>query len=562
MTGTTPAAAYDGASPDTMEAPVSLRTPLRALTATAAVLALALSGCGTDPGDRVSQPAGVQDSRGAEAAGFAKVDAALVPGLVPTVYTDEPRGVRAETPIITTSRQMTSAMEVLRERGLREAAWEQASKVDIAYQVIASGPGILGIVVTPTWVTESGDRTKPALVWYDAATKRVFSSPVLVSETAWAPFTEAVVKASKRVDKDKLRQALASDAAPQGDGPMLGFDADGHLIAQFAAGVVRDEPVAVRVKADTAAPFLSDFGRRAAEASQSPSVFDGTPPPGSVQTTPAASATPGERDSADSVSPGSSASSDSTATPGSTASPARTATSPAVTTRAPGQRPSTAVGPDCTQETCVALTYDDGPGAETPTLVKSLVDAKAPATFFQLGQMVQANPEIGKQVASAGNEIGAHSYSHPNLAQQGDQRLHKEVGGTARILEEVYGRKPMIFRPPYGAHNKQVREVVRRSGAAIIQWDADTMDWKTRSTTQTVDSAVHGRAVQSGSIILMHDIHPSTVAAAPAIVDGLQKKGVTLVTVSELSLNGPGYQAGKAYCNITTRAQNGFDCAA
>lgn len=514
-----------------------MRTPLRTLAASAAVLGLTLTACGTEPAERTAASQGAAVTAADEAvAEFAQVDPNLVAGLLPTVYSDESRNVRAEVPVVTTARQMTSAMEVLRERGLREAAWAKATKVDIGYRVVASGPGTLGIVVTPTWSTEAGDISRPSMVWYDAATKRVFSSPALIQESAWGAFTEQVAAAAgRKVDKEKLSAALAADAAPQGDGPMLGFDPDGNLVAQFAPGVLdKKKMVAVTVRAGDVQPLLSEFGKRAESASHSPTAFDGTPPPGVL---------PEPEPTTDGAS---------TPAPTPAATPAD-ATTP--------QRPSTAVGPDCTRLKCVALTYDDGPGTETPKLLAALIEAKAPATFFQLGQMVQANPTIAKQVASDGNEVGSHSFSHPNLSQMGAARLQKEIVENAAVLEEAYGRKPMIFRPPYGAHNKTVDEVIRSTGAAIIQWDVDTSDWRTRNAAATENAVVNGKGLQQGSVVLMHDIHPSTVAAAPKILAGLQQKDVTLVTVSELSLNSsPGYQAGRAYCNITSRAQNGFDC--
>lgn len=541
-----------------------MRSPLSAAIAVTAVLALSLSACGSGPGQSGGSSPGRSEpaKQAEEPAEFAQVDAALVSGLVPTSYVDDSRGIHANVPVVTSARQMTSALDVLRARGLREAAWDQATKVDIGYQVVSSGPGVLGMVVTPSWTSGAGEVTKPALVWYDATTKRVFSSPVVIRESSWAPFTDEVVKAAgKKLDAAKIRTALADAPAPQGTGPMLGFDAKGNLIAKFAPGVVANEAVGVRVPATTVAPLLSEYGRRAADSSQAPTGFDGTPPPGAVEDAPASPA------------PGSSASAQPAATAGSSATPAGSAGSakPAGTAGAGGtvspgvaQRPSTAVGPDCTQIACVALTYDDGPSAETtPQLLKSLLDAKAPATFFQLGKMIQADPAVAAQVASDGNEIGSHTFTHPDLKRQSAASLQKEIIGTADLMEKTFGHRPLLMRPPYGSHNKASDEVIRSSGAAIIQWSVDTNDWQTKNTSSTENAVLYGQGVRDGgAIVLMHDIHPSTVAAAPAILEGLQQRGVTLVTVSELSLNSsPGYQAGHAYCHMIGKPQTGFDCS-
>lgn len=499
-----------------------------AAVAAAAAVALTISACGVGP-------AGQQAS---DDAGFTTVDAALVQGLHPTMYHDEERNVRAETPVVATARQMTAAMEVLRERGLREASWADASEVRVGYQVVAAGPGVLGIMVTPTWQSAAGETSEPALVWYDAGSKSVYSSPVLIGAEQWPAFrtevAEAAGKAKKKIDPERLGQVLDSAPAPQGDGPMLGFNAKGDLLVQFAPTVLGDEAVGIKVPAAAAEPLLSDFGRRAATASTQPATFDGTPA--------------SETDSASAP-----------ATPAAESEPSATPVPAAV----PGSvRPSTAVGPDCRVLTCVALTYDDGPGVETPKLVESLRQAKAPATFFQLGQMIRANPSGAKQVASAGHEVASHSMSHPNLGTIGADRLTREIEGTADVLEETFGRRPMLMRPPYGSHNANVDEAVRKSGAAIIQWDLDTSDWRTRSAAATENSVLKNDP-KANTIVLMHDIHSSTVAAAPGLLKGLQDAGATLVTVSELSLNSGGYQAGRAYCSGTAaQTQSGFGCAA
>ncbi|WP_425309555.1 polysaccharide deacetylase family protein [Ammonicoccus fulvus] len=510
---------------------MSTRSVARVLAVVSTTLALALSACGSAPGEGNTSSAGQAAVEANEpAAMFANVDASLVTGLAPTVYTDDSRSIRAEVPVISTARQMTSAMEVLRERGLREATWDKAEKVTIGYQVISAAPGTLGIMVTPTWTAAGAETSRPTVVWYDAGSKKVFSSPVLIREDQWGAFKAEVAKAAgkhkkPKLDETRVNEALDADPAPQGSGPMLGFDAKGDMVVSFTKGTVSDDVVSLRVPGDAVSPLLSEFGRRAADGALAPAAFDGTPAPmgdsaGGGGQAPAPAATPG------------------------------------------ATRPSTAVGPDCTKVTCVALTYDDGPVPDTAQLVDAFAAAKAPATFFQLGRMIEANPGIAKQIASAGHEVGSHSFSHPNLVSINGDRLTKELSGNADVMEHAYGRRPLIMRPPYGSHNARVDDVIRGTGAAIIQWDVDTNDWQTKNQASTENVVVYGGGAKANTIVLMHDVHPSTVAAAPAILEGLQAKGVTLVTVSELSLNTGGYQAGHAYCSGTAVAkQSGFNCA-
>lgn len=189
---------------------------------------------------------------------------------------------------------------------------------------------------------------------------------------------------------------------------------------------------------------------------------------------------------------------------------------------------------DCAAVKCVALTFDDGPNSGTTLqVVDGLTKAGAPATFFMLGQMAQANPAVVAKIASNPRfEIGNHSVSHPNLNTLSAASVASQINGATATISQLSGRKITLMRPPYGNHNSTVDATARSAGQAIIIWDVDTEDWKNRSTATTTSRAVSG--ARSGSIILMHDIHPSTAAAVPGIVAQLRAKGFVLVTVTEL----------------------------
>ncbi|GAB3703002.1 polysaccharide deacetylase family protein [Mariniluteicoccus flavus] len=504
--------------------------PVRIGIGLSVVALLATSACGVDPSK--SKPGGDAPKGGATTkapdaprAEFARVDPGTVAGWTMTTYADDSRGIRAEVPVVPGARTLSSAMEVVRERTLRTAAQEGATAVSVTTSVVAASPQAVGIQVTRKITSPKGERTEPVIVWYDAATRRVHSSPILVDAQQWGAFKQAVAKTvakDKAVDPKKLSQALDAEAAPQGIGPALAFDAQGNLVARFGAGAVSDQPIGLVVAAKDVDPVLSTFGRSAQAAAKAPSAFDPSAAPSGAAPTPSASASP-------------------SATPGNQV-----------------PRPSTAVGVDCTKAKCVALTYDDGPGADTAQVLEAFTKAGAAATFFQLGDMIRANPKVARQVASSGMEVASHSMSHPDLARIGADKLKREVEGASAIMKETYGRSPMLLRPPYGSHNKAVDDLAARNGLGIIQWNADTNDWKTKNTASTEASASAARA---DSIVLMHDIHPSTVAAAPGIVRDLQAKGLTLVTVSELALNSGSYEAGHAYCTTTNQKQSGFGCA-
>ncbi|RII43313.1 hypothetical protein DWB68_03165 [Galactobacter valiniphilus] len=185
-------------------------------------------------------------------------------------------------------------------------------------------------------------------------------------------------------------------------------------------------------------------------------------------------------------------------------------------------------GIDCAKEKCVALTFDDGPGPGTPRILEALEKAGAKATFFVVGKQAKAHPEIVKATAEAGMEIGNHTWDHPQLSRTRAADVNEQIGRTQRAVEKASGVTPLYLRPPYGDVSKKQRKSL---GMPLAFWDVDTEDWKTRSTRATVASA---GAARPGDIVLMHDIHSSTVDAVPAIIKKLQKRGFHLVTLSTL----------------------------
>ena len=177
----------------------------------------------------------------------------------------------------------------------------------------------------------------------------------------------------------------------------------------------------------------------------------------------------------------------------------------------------------------VAVTYDDGPNPETtPTVLDALEKNYAVATFFMQGKYIEGNEEILERSAAMGNELANHSWNHPQLTSLGEDGIKKQLDDTDKLIKEHSDEENPLLRPPYGAINDTVKSV---SGKPIILWSLDTLDWKTRSTSKTVESCM---TAKDGDIILMHDIHAPTVEGAEEIITGLQDKGFQLVTVTEL----------------------------
>lgn len=222
-----------------------------------------------------------------------------------------------------------------------------------------------------------------------------------------------------------------------------------------------------------------------------------------------------------------------TATAGPT-TPTGAAPSDAATgaTAASPPAPSSTPDPDCATERCIALTFDDGPSAvTTPLLLDELDRLGVRATFFVLGQNVAAHPEVVARAARAGHVIGNHTWDHPDLTRLSSAEVEKQLTKTSDTVAAATGARPTLVRPPYGKVDAAVTERIRKMGDIDVLWSVDTEDWKSRSTDATASRAL---AAGPGAIVLLHDIHPWSVAAVPQVVAGLRAQGYRLVTVPQL----------------------------
>ena len=183
---------------------------------------------------------------------------------------------------------------------------------------------------------------------------------------------------------------------------------------------------------------------------------------------------------------------------------------------------------NCYEVACVALTFDDGPSVYTEGLLDILQEHEVQVTFFILGQSARIQSETVSRIFAEGHQIGNHTWNHPNLTQLSDELIQQQIQQTDDIVTQVIGQPTQHLRPPYGAYNDRVMAV---SGLPIIFWSVDPLDWKDRDA-----EIVAARIIESpaGAIILAHDIHKTTVAAVPAIIEALHKRGIHFVTVTKL----------------------------
>jgi len=213
-------------------------------------------------------------------------------------------------------------------------------------------------------------------------------------------------------------------------------------------------------------------------------------------------------------------------------------------TVAPGQA-STVISNGPRGSHLIGLTFDMG-GELGPALdiVRFLIDNDVRATIFPTGQVAseqQLGIEVMELIASKPDlfEVGNHSWDHPNFTELASDEIAVQLDQAEAVIVDAIGRssKP-FFRPPFGAHNAEVRQAVADAGwAYTVMWDIDTIDWKpTADGGPTVDDIVAkvlGRA-QGGSIVLMHLGGHHTLEALPRILAGLRDRGLEPATLSGL----------------------------
>jgi peptidoglycan-N-acetylglucosamine deacetylase len=182
------------------------------------------------------------------------------------------------------------------------------------------------------------------------------------------------------------------------------------------------------------------------------------------------------------------------------------------------------------QKPMVALTFDDGPHLTvTPRILKALKTYDGLGTFFILGNRVQKERALVRDMYIQGHELANHTYEHKQLTLLSTDEIIRQMTKTEQVIFEVVGAGTRVMRPPYGAIDETVAKHIKWP---MIMWTLDTLDWDSKDSDLIIKRTLDN--IKDGDIVLMHDMYLSTAIACETIIPELVKRGYQLVTVSEL----------------------------
>jgi peptidoglycan/xylan/chitin deacetylase (PgdA/CDA1 family) len=181
----------------------------------------------------------------------------------------------------------------------------------------------------------------------------------------------------------------------------------------------------------------------------------------------------------------------------------------------------------------ITLTFDDGPHEMTVLVLDVLRQYNAKATFFCIGKNIEAHPDILKKIIDEGHTVGNHSYGHsPFFDFYRKKQVIAEIEQTDALIESVLGKKPILFRPPYGVTNPSIRRALAVTQHKTIGWNIRSLDGGSKNEKFIFDRII--KRIKPGGIVLLHDTSIQTVNVLEQLLSFLQKNNYSVVPLEEL----------------------------
>lgn len=186
-----------------------------------------------------------------------------------------------------------------------------------------------------------------------------------------------------------------------------------------------------------------------------------------------------------------------------------------------------------TQEKKIAITFDCAwEDTDTDEIIAILKKYNAKATFFAVGEWLTRCEASAKKYAEAGHEIMNHSDAHKYPTKQSKEELLTDIAACGKKIENITGKTPRFYRPPYGDYNATVVKCAREAGYQTVQWSVDSLDWKDITVEEIYKRTT--TKIKPGDILLFHTGKKNTPAALDMTLNKLEGEGYTFVLTSEL----------------------------
>ncbi len=185
-----------------------------------------------------------------------------------------------------------------------------------------------------------------------------------------------------------------------------------------------------------------------------------------------------------------------------------------------------------TKEKKIAITFDAAWGnSDTDQILAVLEKHRAKATFFITGEWADRYPEDVKRLYAAGHDIQNHSDAHPHVSKISVDALKKDTAACDQKIEKLIGKKPTLYRAPYGEYDNEMLSALQPTHK-VIQWDVDSRDWQLPTAEEMIKNVTSH--LSAGSILLFHNDIPATPTALDGILLVLDREGYQYVWVDKL----------------------------
>jgi peptidoglycan-N-acetylglucosamine deacetylase len=186
-----------------------------------------------------------------------------------------------------------------------------------------------------------------------------------------------------------------------------------------------------------------------------------------------------------------------------------------------------------TEQKVIAITYDDGPHPENTPAILNILKDRGKATFFCIGKKVPGNETLLKKMNEEGHLVGTHSFSHSYWFDfYSAKKMKGELKQSEDQIYEILGKKPLLFRPPYGVINPMLKKALGSFSYHIIGYSNRSFDTATKDENKTLDRLI--RNLQPGDIVLLHDTVPYAASLLKKFLSLAADKGYIVIGLDEL----------------------------